>query len=137
MGGIVSFEVSSDPIPDPIGDISSFLFDQTLRISPGSAFNSALMFHAGYTGASALSSILRIGPLESRGIMSRAVAGRPVLTLANLARVSPLLVPVGLAAANVAVIESAPAEQQPGLWQTFSSGLTGTVGIGLSGSSFV
>lgn len=38
--------------------------------------------------------------------------------------------PLALAAANVAVIESAPVEQQRGMWQMFSSGLTGTFGIG-------
>lgn len=32
--------------------------------------------------------------------------------------------------ANKAVIESAPEEEQRGLWQMFSSGLTGTFGIG-------
>ena len=38
--------------------------------------------------------------------------------------------PFALAAANVSVIESAPVEQQRGMWQMFSSGLTGTFGIG-------
>ena len=39
-------------------------------------------------------------------------------------------VPATLALANYAVIESAPQEQQRGMWQMFSSGLTGTFGIG-------
>jgi len=38
--------------------------------------------------------------------------------------------PLALAAANVSVIESAPVEKQQGMWQMFSSGLTGTFGIG-------
>ncbi len=38
--------------------------------------------------------------------------------------------PFVIAAANVAVVESAPQEQQRGMWQMFSSGLTGTFGIG-------
>jgi hypothetical protein len=38
--------------------------------------------------------------------------------------------PLALAAANVSVIQSAPLEQQRGMWQMFSSGLTGTFGIG-------
>jgi hypothetical protein len=39
-------------------------------------------------------------------------------------------VPITLAGANMAVIQQAPEEQQKGLWQMFSSGLTGTFGIG-------
>lgn len=39
-------------------------------------------------------------------------------------------VPIILAGANFEVIERAPEEQQKGLWQMFSSGLTGTFGIG-------
>jgi hypothetical protein len=39
-------------------------------------------------------------------------------------------IPITLAGANMAVIEAAPEEQQKGLWQMFSSGLTGTFGIG-------
>jgi len=38
--------------------------------------------------------------------------------------------PFALAAANVMVIESAPEHQRRGMWQMFSSGLTGTFGIG-------
>ena len=38
--------------------------------------------------------------------------------------------PIALAAANFSVIESAPEEEQRGMWQMFSSGLTGTFGIG-------
>ncbi len=38
--------------------------------------------------------------------------------------------PVLLAGANFAVIEAAPEEQQKGLLQMFSSGITGTFGIG-------
>jgi len=44
--------------------------------------------------------------------------------------VSPLLVPVVLAGANVAVIRNAPQERQRGMWQMFASGLTGTFGVG-------
>lgn len=40
----------------------------------------------------------------------------------------PLAVPAALAVANFAVIEAAPEEQQRGLWQMFSSALTGTFG---------
>jgi hypothetical protein len=43
-----------------------------------------------------------------------------------------LAIPVGLYAANRAVIESAPVEQQQSLWQVFSQGLTGT-GPGVGG----
>ena len=39
-------------------------------------------------------------------------------------------VPITLAGANMAMIEASPEEQQKGLWQMFSSGLTGTFGIG-------
>ena len=39
-------------------------------------------------------------------------------------------VPVTLAGANVEMIKRSPREQQKGLWQMFSSGLTGTFGIG-------
>ena len=42
-------------------------------------------------------------------------------------------VPIVLAAANVAVIESAPEEEQRGLWRMFSSALTGTWGGDYSG----
>jgi hypothetical protein len=38
--------------------------------------------------------------------------------------------PFALAAANVALIEDAPEEEQQGMWQMFASGLTGTFGIG-------
>ncbi len=38
--------------------------------------------------------------------------------------------PLALAVANIQLIESAPVEQQRGMWQMFSSGLTGTFGIG-------
>jgi hypothetical protein len=38
--------------------------------------------------------------------------------------------PFALAMANIQVIQQAPAEQQRGMWQMFSSGLTGTFGIG-------
>ena len=49
-------------------------------------------------------------------------------------RVAPLAVPfVILAAANQAVIESAPEEERPGLWRMFSSALTGTFGGNFSG----
>ena len=39
-------------------------------------------------------------------------------------------VPITLAGVNFEVIQRAPEEQQKGLWQMFSSGLTGTFGIG-------
>jgi len=54
-----------------------------------------------------------------------------VLTAAPAA--APLALPVALAAANFAVIESAPEEEQRGLWQMYSSALTGTFGGGFSG----
>jgi len=41
--------------------------------------------------------------------------------------------PLVLAAANVSVIESAPVEQQRGMWMMFSSALTGTFGGDYSG----
>jgi len=47
--------------------------------------------------------------------------------------VAPLAVPVALALANIAVIESAPEEEQRGLWMMFSSALTGTFGGDYSG----
>lgn len=138
MGRVVSVELSTDPIPDPVGDMSSFLFDQTIRVSPGAVLNSALLFHASYTVSSGLSSILRIGPLESRAVMSRAVAGRSLIGLGTIAPLTPLLAPVALAAANYYVIEhKVPEEQRQGMWRGFSSALAGTVGIGSGGSSFV
>jgi len=42
----------------------------------------------------------------------------------------PYLAAPALAYANFKAIESAPEEEQRGLWQMFSSGLTGTFGIG-------
>ncbi len=39
-------------------------------------------------------------------------------------------IPVTLAGANMVLIESAPEEEQQGMWHTFVSGLTGTFGIG-------
>ena len=41
--------------------------------------------------------------------------------------------PFALAAANISVIQSAPEEQQRGMWQMFSSALTGTFGGDYSG----
>ncbi|AXF52784.1 MAG: hypothetical protein [Circular genetic element sp.] len=46
----------------------------------------------------------------------------PVIAMAS--------VPITLAGANIELIQKAPKEQQKGLWQMFSSGLTGTFGIG-------
>lgn len=51
-------------------------------------------------------------------------------TMILISRYSPMFVPATLAAANVAVIQKAPKEQRKGMWQMFSSGLTGTFGIG-------
>jgi len=45
-------------------------------------------------------------------------------------QIAIMAAPLAIAAANVAVIESAPEEEQRGMWQMFSSGLTGTFGIG-------
>ena len=42
-------------------------------------------------------------------------------------------VPIVLASANFAIIETAPEEEQRGLWQMFSSALTGTFGGDYSG----
>jgi len=53
--------------------------------------------------------------------------------LTSAPAVAPLALPVVLAAANFAVIESAPEEEQRGLWQMYSSALTGTFGGGFSG----
>lgn len=39
-------------------------------------------------------------------------------------------IPIMLAGANMELIESAPEEKQRGMWQMFSSALTGTFGIG-------
>lgn len=50
------------------------------------------------------------------------VQAAPVMALAA--------VPIALAGANYQVIESAPEEEQKGLWQMFASGLTGTFGVG-------
>jgi len=47
--------------------------------------------------------------------------------------VAPLAVPVALALANIAAIESAPEEKQRGLWMMFLSALTGTFGGDYSG----
>ncbi|AXF52682.1 MAG: hypothetical protein [Circular genetic element sp.] len=44
-----------------------------------------------------------------------------------------VVAPVALAAANYAVIESAPEEEQRGLWMMFASALTGTFGGDYSG----
>lgn len=61
------------------------------------------------------------------------VAQQMVRGLSAIPTVAPLAVPAVLAAANFAVIESAPEEQRPGLYQMFSSGLTGTWGGDYSG----
>jgi len=59
---------------------------------------------------------------------------RPDLTrsgrIITFGYVAPLLTPVVLAGANVAVIRNAPVERQRGMWQMFASGLTGTFGVG-------
>ena len=56
------------------------------------------------------------------------------LAAVNKLRMMPVAaiaaVPIILAGANVEVIQRAPEEQQKGLWQMFSSALTGTFGIG-------
>ena len=51
-------------------------------------------------------------------------------TATHAPQIAVTAAPFVLAAANVAVIESAPEEEQRGMWQMFSSGLTGTFGIG-------
>ncbi len=56
---------------------------------------------------------------------------RPAIGIISSVVTPPALfvgTPVVLAAANYAVIESAPEEQQRGLWQMFASALGGTVG---------
>ena len=56
------------------------------------------------------------------------------LAAVNKLRMMPMAaiaaVPVTLAGANVEMIQRSAEEQQKGLWQMFSSGLTGTFGIG-------
>lgn len=75
----------------------------------------------------------------SSGIISGAIFGASVNFMPGKASVMvvqsvvetpmlPLAIPAALAVANFVVIESAPEEQQRGLWQMFSSALTGTFG---------
>ena len=90
--------------------------------------------------------VLRIAmltPLESNYILARGMMTKKALwekgivpayriaTSASTAGAAALAVPFTvLAEANRSVIEDAPEEEQKGLWQMFSSGLTGTFGIG-------
>jgi hypothetical protein len=73
-------------------------------------------------------------PFREQGRMGHSYSRMPHLTrngaMVVLGRSWPVLVPATLAAANFAVIESAPREQRKGRYQMFSSGLTGTFGIG-------
>lgn len=59
------------------------------------------------------------------------------LTAAAVPSVAFAAIPVGLAMSNVSVIRKAPEEEQRGLWQMFSSALTGTFGIGSGIGSYV
>jgi len=61
------------------------------------------------------------------------MAQRMVAGVSSVPSLIPLAVPLVLAGANFAVIESAPEEKQRGMWQMFSSGLTGTFGGDYSG----
>jgi len=53
-------------------------------------------------------------------------------TLVLLTKPGVLYAPFALAAANLALIHNAPKSKQRGMAQTYSSGLTGTFGIGSS-----
>jgi len=83
--------------------------------------------------------IERASEAIAAGVISGTIFGAGVTHLPGRASVGlvrsfvegpalPLAVPVALAVANVAVIESAPEEEQRGLWLMFSSALTGTFG---------
>jgi len=90
--------------------------------------------------------VLRIAmltPLESNYLLARGMMTKKALwekgivpafriatsssTVGGAALAVPFTV---LAEANRSVIEDSPEEEQKGLWQMFSSGLTGTFGIG-------
>lgn len=58
-----------------------------------------------------------------------ATAAAPVAVLGGI--------PIALAGANVYAIKRAPKTEQRSLWRVFTSGLTGTFGIGGAGSRFV
>jgi hypothetical protein len=87
---------------------------------------------------------LRARDAISSGIISGALFGAGVNYLPGKASVTfvqalvetpvlPLAAPAALAVANFAAIESAPEEKQRGLYQMFSSALTGTFGGDYSG----
>lgn len=71
---------------------------------------------------------------QQYGAPGHVYSMRPDLTRSGgvilLGKASPLLVPIVLAGANIAVIRNAPQERQQGMWQMFASGLTGTFGVG-------
>jgi len=91
------------------GKISSFQYYGYM--SSLAAVNSLHVIHTAHTSQS--------------GIGLSAVRKLQMMPAAALASV-----PITLAGANIEVIQRAPEEQQKGLWQMFSSGLTGTFGIG-------
>ena len=90
--------------------------------------------------------VLRIAsltPLESNYLLARGMMTKKALwekgivpafrfaTSSSTVAAAALAVPFTvLAEANRSVIEDSPEEEQKGLWQMFSSGLTGTFGIG-------
>ena len=65
------------------------------------------------------------GSVRAAQLMVQTVAATPAIAVMS--------VPVALASANFSVIESAPEEEQRGLWQMFSSALTGTWGGNFTG----
>jgi len=87
--------------------------------------------------------IAMLTPLESNYLLARGMMTKKALwekgivpafrfaTSASTAGAAALAVPfVVAAAANKSVIEAAPEEEQKGLWQMFSSALTGGFGVG-------
>ena len=91
------------------GQISAFQYYGYM--SSLAAVNSLHVIHTAHTSQSGFG----LGAVRKLQMM-------PAVALAS--------VPVTLAGANFEVIQRAPEEQQKGLWQMFSSGLTGTFGIG-------
>lgn len=66
-------------------------------------------------------------PTFTTGLRQLVFSNPAVVSAGTLAAV-----PTGLYIANKAVIESAPAHEQPSLWQSFAQALTGT-GTGIGG----
>jgi len=91
-------------------------------------------FAASVAGATTASVGAAYSQAIGYNVMTASAAYRNYQITVGAVRVAPLALPfVALATANQAVIESAPEEEQRGLWLMFSSALTGTFGGDYSG----